>query len=345
MGIEKSTTGVTVTATSGSITSTTVTPVVTTIREDTSYIFSFKTENNVPVGAILYIVFPSIITALDRTSTACLSSGTSIDTSSARCTVTGSRYLTITNAFSSTGVTAGTTIVFTVSDITNYVTTVESDTFEIQTRTSGGYTIDSLQTDVKVKATEGTISIFQTTPFSYETGVQTSYSFLLRIVDETILINSYFDLIFPDDLSIADTAYSENSCETTIGLSGGLTCEFQGTNELRLFNGFTTGDFLSGNLIFSIDGITNPRSLEVSDSFEIKFYDSNGDSQYSKTSGVTVTMTQESDFESISLAIGSEVNGAINDYTFSITLSNLLKNGDIIMLTVPSLVTVNSSPT
>ena len=67
--IETASTGVTITATAGSITSATATPADTTIRTTTSYTFSFQTENEVPVGAILYITFPSIISIADRTAT------------------------------------------------------------------------------------------------------------------------------------------------------------------------------------------------------------------------------------------------------------------------------------
>lgn len=69
-GIEKASAGITVTATPGTITGASVVPTVTTIRTATTYTFRFRPENEVPVGAIIYIVFPDIISISDRTSTA-----------------------------------------------------------------------------------------------------------------------------------------------------------------------------------------------------------------------------------------------------------------------------------
>lgn len=82
--IEKTTTGITITATPGKITPATVTPVDTKIRASTSYTFVFTVQTQVPVGGIVYIVFPTTINLLDQTSAACLSSGTNIDSTNGR---------------------------------------------------------------------------------------------------------------------------------------------------------------------------------------------------------------------------------------------------------------------
>ena len=209
-GIEAVTSGVTITATPGTINSASVTPTVTTIRETTSYTFTFQTSNDVPVGAIIYITFPLTISAADRTSTSCLSSETNID-ASALCTVTSNKFLTISNGYPSTGVSNSTNITFSIPSITNYNTIQPSDGFGLQTLTSDNYTLDSLSDNVTVTATVGSLSGFTVTTSSNFTGVQNTFTFSLTVSNETILINSYFDITLPSEITVDDTSYSEST--------------------------------------------------------------------------------------------------------------------------------------
>ena len=334
--IEKASTGITITASPGSITAATITPADTTIRASTSYAFKFTVQDAVPIGGILYIVFPSTISITDRTSTACLTAGTNIDSTNAKCTVTSSRYLTISSGFGSAATAAGSSISFTVSSITNYDTTQTSSTFLIYTQTSSSINIDSYQLgSLTVTWTFATISGLTITPSSYSTGVQTTYAFQFTIT-QRILINSYIQIAFPSEITIPDTTYSAGTCQTVIGLSGGISCSFTTSQVVKLSNGFNTGDFLSGLLQFTISGIVNSRSMKPSSSFTVYIYDSNGNGQYGLTSGLTTTMTTPSDFRSISISSGSVNNGAYANYTFSITLSNVIVNGDYIRVTIPS---------
>ena len=340
--IEKTSTGVTITASPGSITSATITPAITTIRASTSYAFTFKVQDAVPIGGIIYIVFPSTIVIADRTSTACLSAGTNIDATNAKWTVTSSRYLTISSGFGSAATAAGSSISFTVSSITNYDTTQTSATFLIYTQTSSSITIDSYQLgSLTVACTFGTISGLTITPSSLFTGVQTTYAFQFTIT-QRILINSYIQISFPTEITISDTTYSAGTWQTVIGLSGGISCSFTSSQVVQLSNGFNTGDFLSGLLQFTISGITNPRSLKPSSSFNVYIYDANGNGQYALTSGLTTTMTTASDFRSISISSGSVNNGAYTNYTFSITLSNVIVSGDYARITIPTEIGLSS---
>ena len=237
---------------------------------------------------------------------------------------------------------ASNTISFTISDVTNHETTHTSKSFKIETQVSSGDTIDSYQLDaLTVASTTSTISGFTITPTSFFTGVQNIYSFQF-VISESILINSYIEITFPSAITIPDTSYSAGTCETVFGLSGGITCEFTSSQVLKLTNGFTTGDFISGTLQFTIDGIQNSRSLEPTASFQTAIYDTSGNGQYAITTGRTLTMTTASDFLSISLSTSSLNNGAVNDYTFSATLSNILKAGEFIRLTFPSEISVTS---
>lgn len=252
--------------------------------------------------------------------------------------------MTILGGYASTATSSNTEITFTVDSITNYVTTKTSGTFLVQTQTSGGSVIDSYQDNaLTTSATTGTITGLTITPTTFSTGVKTTYTFQFSI-SQIILINSYIQITFPSEITIPDSSYSAGTCQTVIGLSGGISCSFTSSQVLRLTNGFNTGDFLSGTLQFTIEGIQNPRSLRPTDSFQARIYDPNGDGQYAITTGRTITMLAASDFKSISISQGSENNGAVTDYTFSITLSNTLVAGDFIRVTFPTEVGI-SSPT
>lgn len=183
--------------------------------------------------------------------------------------------------------------------------------------------------------TFATISGLTIIPSTLSTGVQTTYAFQFTIT-QRILINSYIEIVFPSEITIPDTTYSAGTCQTVIGLSGGISCSFTTSQTVRLSNGFNTGNFLSGILQFTISGIVNPRSMKPTTSFNIYIYDASGYGQYAITTGLITTMTTPSDFRSISISSGSVNNGATTNYTFSITLSNVIVNGDYIRVTIPS---------
>jgi hypothetical protein len=71
--------------------------------------------------------------------------------------------------------------------------------------------------------------------------------------------------------------------------------------------------------------------------------DPNGDYQYSITTGRTLTMIVASDFQSISLSSASQNNGATSNYTFSMTLSNVLNVGEYIRVIFPSQITATAN--
>lgn len=213
--IEMVSTGITVTATAGYVTSATVTPTDSTIRVTTTYRFTFQTENIIPVGAILYIVFPSTISISNRAATSCLASATNIDAVNGLCTVTSTKYLTISSAYNNQ-VLAGNLVNFTVSGVTNYITSLTSDSFEIQTKTSNGYIIDKYQDGVlTVTATSQTITGFNVSSTTTNTGVSETYTFGFDFTTIIMVTSSYIQIIFPSEITISDTDYSANTCQTS----------------------------------------------------------------------------------------------------------------------------------
>jgi hypothetical protein len=329
--IETVLTGINITASAGYITPATVTPTDATIRASTTYEFTFQTENIIPSGAIIYIAFPSTITISDRSGTSCLTDATNIDAVNGVCTVTSTRFLTISNAYT-TQVLAGNLVNFTISGVTNYITSLTSDTFEIETRTSAGFVIDKYQAGVlTVTATAQTITGFTVASTTTTTGVAETYTFDFDFTTITVLTSSYIQIVFPSEITISDTEYSANTCQTTGLVPSDISCTFATPQILE-----SVGQFNGSSFSFTVDDVTNPRTTEVTSSFQMFVLDSNGDFQYSATTGYTLTMTDASDFQSISLSSASQNNGATTNYTFSMTLSNALIAGEFIQVIFPA---------
>lgn len=210
--IESVSTGVTVTATAGDITTFTVSPDNTKIRERTLYTFTFVTENTIPVGASLTITFPSGITAENRSGTSCVTAATGI-TTAAKCTVTSSTLLVITAGFATSAVTAGNTISFKVNSITNANTVQTTGNFQAYFSDSSSNIIDSYKyTNVTLTFVVNTLQNFAIAPTSTYTGVETSYKFTITSsTDKVILQNSIIQIVFPSEILIGNTATSAAS--------------------------------------------------------------------------------------------------------------------------------------
>lgn len=111
-------------------------------------------------------------------------------------------------------------------------------------------------------------------------------------------------------------------------------------------NGFTTGSVPAGTeIVFSIGGILNPVSTTTSSSFTYTTYDSSMYQIDVRNSGITVTMTSVGDFVAVGVTLASYVNGASNVYTFTMTASSPLSDGNYIYIKVPDTITPPVSPT
>lgn len=211
--IETVTTGVTVTATTGEIKTFTVSPENTRIRERTLYTFTFVTENDVPVGSSITIIFPTQIAIEDRTSTACVSGATGISSTNARCTVTSTSRLVITGGFPTTAIKAGNTISFKVNSVLNGNTVEPTSNFQAEFLDSTSFAIDRYKnTDVKVTFVVNTLQDLVINPTLRFTGVQTTYTITVTVAaDKTILRSSVIRIVFPSEIIISNPTSSAAS--------------------------------------------------------------------------------------------------------------------------------------
>ena len=146
-------------------------------------------------------------------------------------------------------------------------------------------------------------------------------------------------------ISIPNTSTASSSCTKISGILTNILCSVS-SSTITVSNGFTSGSVAGGtSLSFSIGGILNPVSMATTSSFSVQTYDSSGYSIDYRNSGITVAMTSVNQFTSIGLTLGSYVNGATNTYTFSFVASSPISDGNYIFMTVPSTVTLPTSPT
>ena len=124
--IATKTTGITYTASEGSITAMSATPDATTVGISTSVLFSFKPTHKIPVSSQLKVTIPVEASITAKDSTSCSLSNLSQIQLSATCTVSG-RVITISNPFSADFIQDGSkTITFKIGDLTMPGTTVPS---------------------------------------------------------------------------------------------------------------------------------------------------------------------------------------------------------------------------
>ena len=341
--IETVTSGITVTATPGDILNFTVTPDNTEIRENTIYRFEFITENIILSGSSLIITFPSEITVRSDTPTSCISVSTEMNSTTATCGVSGN-VLTISSGFPN-DVTAGNSITFTATSVaTNANTTATTSYFQAQFDDSSSNTIDQYDgTDVTLTFVTQSLQGFTVSPQSDYTGVETTYNFTLTAAtDEVILQNSYINIQFPSSIEIGNTTSSASSCLRISGFPDDISCSFNDTNSLIINNGFNSSSYSGGSLVFTISGIRNPRSTATTLSFKTYIYDSSGNGQYSFETGATISVSTVSNLTDISISRSDTTNAVTNTYTFTITLVNVIQDGDYIEVVFPSEISVGS---
>ncbi|CAI2382006.1 unnamed protein product [Moneuplotes crassus] len=326
--------GVTITATPGSIPTATATPVITTVNAVTEYTISFTAESIIPTGALLKLTLPVTLKTNNGTRS-CVSVATNI-TQAASCVITNDREFLISGGFLA-DLAAGSAVTFNINQITNYGTNQTSAVFVLQTQTSAGDVIDSYSgTTMVVTATPSTFTEMNVTASELVTGKENTYRFDFNFTVDSVLANSILDVVFPSEIVVSNTDYSANTCRINTGILNSISCAFVETQKLRITQLFNDSRFLSRDFSIEIDDVKNPRSVLTSSSFQLLVLDQNLYSQKVLTTGKTVTANVPSDFQSISVVPISEANGAITNYSFSITTANAMSVGEFIRIIFPT---------
>ncbi|CDW77580.1 UNKNOWN [Stylonychia lemnae] len=350
--IAELTTGITVADTilaTGTVTGFVLTPTSTVINEQTTYKLTFKPSHSIPTNSKIKITFPSSMVMTDASCT--LSSVTLASLNPSACEMS-SNVLTLTNPFgSSTFTKGGSAFSFMFSSGgKNPSIIADAGTFIVQTYAtilSVDYPIDESSFTNVFTPTATLLKATLTTISSYVTNAQpSSYTFTITPKSD-VASGSQLKFIFPTQIQLTDSGTSVTPITTTISgttrtLSGCTTTSVSGLVNVicsdpftSAFNGGGTGSFT-----ITLGGMKNPRSLAVTDSFEIFLKDSSGGDLEVIQTGITATMLTQSDMVLFKAVPDSFVNGASATYEFTIQSSQALSNGDYISFLLPTEITL-----
>jgi hypothetical protein len=118
-----------------------------------------------------------------------------------------------------------------------------------------------------------------------------------------------------------------------------LQCNYDADkNQVKIMNGFKTGASAEDPpmLQWSIPGISNPRSVITTGTFNVTIYDRSGKVLYiNNETSPAVTMESYQTPNSITYTRTSYVNGEPSNYTWRVLASNYLQAGDQLVWKLP----------
>ncbi|CAG9335482.1 unnamed protein product [Blepharisma stoltei] len=320
-------TSYTLQSTSGNIKNVIITPLSYTINANTTYSFAFEPSDPIPQSGAIMVTAPSQISFTNSAISTCYNiiSGLSPN---AQCEVKSSKYLFITNAFSSdysSGV-----LSFQLNNAVNPGTIQVSDPFIVETYTSSEflYLID-YDASATITATSDSLKGVTIAPSSFTTGDITTYTFSIN-TRNTIPQGGGLKIVFPEEISIQDTTVK---CQNAVGIDSSFTCT-NTYNSITISNGFLSSSFQPGLISFTIGSIKNPGSLKASKSFQV-FTSYSGLTIDSMTQGITIQMQTPHTLQA-SISSASYTVGETTSYTLKITPYNALPANSGLQIVPPS---------
>lgn len=346
--IAQVTTGITYTATPGTMTGVTLTPENTIVSTVTAIRFRFLPAHSLLATTTVFeIVLPSDVSIVQQTNpSTCTLSELQYISPSVTCTVVGNT-ITLTNPFQINYTpTSSEVLGFKINGMTMPPSLKPPGAVIITSKVGSPtlYNVDTISATGLFVATVGSMSEFSVTPTNRKTYVTTTYTFAFK-PQNAILQNGYVTVDIPTQVSIPNPTTAASSCVRIDGFQTAITCTIL-DRKITVTNGFQTGNFAAGGQVsFSMNGILNPVSTSTTSSFVFQTFDSNNYQINVRSSGITVTMTSVGDLERASLTLGSTINGATTTYTFTFRASSPLVDGDKMYIKVPDSITPPVSPT
>jgi hypothetical protein len=350
--LDTQTNNIFLTATAGSIASSTLTPTSQVVGATTTLTVSMTTSNKVLAGGKVKVTFPkwnpnaivsSDIQSMIETGFS-VTAISNLQQSTLTATFSGD-VLTISNAIPS-DITAGSAISFSVTNFKNPISTSTTTGFTLTTTDGSDGNIDSGSTTVRVTTPA---TVFDTS-FAVTSGsttvVQESTVFRLQFkIPVPLNSGCIMDITFPSDFTL-------NGAELTtvrgLGLFGGartLSGSLNvGNNTYTITDGCTT--YVSANIFAIIDfnSIKNPDSIKPTSSVQVFVKDSSQFSVAQITAGITyiattgtvtgITLTPENTIVSTTTAI---------TLTF-LPAHSLYADESRIEITLPSDVSITDQP-
>lgn len=311
----------------GQLTSPSILPSLTKVNTKSLYTFSFLTSNPVPATSTITITFPSSI----------------ILQISQILPTFGFDYTTLTYTSTSSQISITNPIVsykeencyfeFSIDSCINPSSTtpiyasVSIYSLSYISDTSGLFVIVSTAGNVMVNSISLSNSgINQSTVYAFS-----FYS------EEKVLKGSCIRVEYPNDVLASDISACSSISE---GISSSSLCSSL-SNILYITNAFSE-DFTSGNMKFSISGVTNPSTTKPTGAFIIGVY-TDSTFLYKISENRTFFITATPGTLGATVVPESYITGEVTSYIFSLTISNKILTGGYLLVVVPSLFQISSS--
>ncbi|CAI2378427.1 unnamed protein product [Moneuplotes crassus] len=349
--LDQQTTNILLVATSGALSSITLTPASQVVGETTTLTLSFQNTHTIMTGGKIKVTFPkwnpgalldSQKLSMIETGFAITSITTNLNSGSLSATFTND-VLTLSNAVTS-DIAAGSTITFSVTNFKNPISTATHSGFTVQTTDSSDGIIDTGTATIRIT----TASAVYNGAFTASTTSVVQENSVFRVIFQVpvpLESGCIVEIKFPTDF----TSFSINEVRG-YSLFGGSIVKSggsfnAGSNTYTLPNSCTSYVSSGTQGILDFDSIQNPQSIKITGSIEIYVKDS---SQYligQLTTGVTHTSTTGT-ITSVSLIPENTIVSTSTSATLKFLPShNLLADESKIIITLPSDVSATDQST
>lgn len=187
---------------------------------------------------------------------------------------------------------------------------------------------------------------FSVTASDYMAGA-TDVTYYFKVIPrQRVAKGAYIIVNLPSELKVEDTNKLTRACHRyQEGWFNGfaynyIQCRYDSDkNTITVRNGFKTDSSAADPPIlqWAIPGMTNPRAVMTTGTFNVTIYDESNKVLYfwNLTGTPTVTMSEFRTPDSINYTRSTEVNGQMSNYSWRIVASNYLTEGDQFVFTLP----------
>ena len=342
--LDSRTTGITLTATVGTLTAATMTPESDVVGEITTVTFSITLAHDIPTGGSISISFPKwnpdatsgTIFSMIQGTYAC--TGVQNVEPNLNC-IFSNDILNISNTNPSSNIIASTVCMFNVTSIRNPISTAAKTGISLTTLSSDGGSIDSGSLSLQV-STAATISSGTAVADGSNTVSELATIDLTFSIPVPLDIGCIIQITFPSDMQITTTDLTEVNGLGLFGSKTPIPLNIDTANNIFTVNNactiYRTTDF---DAIIEFINVTSPLSVKPSNSFAISITTSSGDSIASVNSGILYTAS-EGQISSITATPNVTTVGTVTSVLFSFAPAHKIPVSSQISVTLPTEVSI-----
>ena len=342
--LDSRTTGITLTATVGTLTAASMTSESDVVGEITTVTFNITLAHDIPTGGGISISFPKwnpdatsgTIFSMIQGTYAC--TGVQSVETNLNC-IFSNDILNISNTNPSSNITANTVCTFTVTSIRNPISTAAKTGISLTTLSSDGGSIDSGSLSLTV-STAATISSGTAVADGNNTVSELATIDLTFSIPVPLDIGCVINITFPSEMQLSTTNLKQVTGFGLFGSATNLSLEIDTANNIFTVNSacdvYRTTDF---DALIKFANVTSPLSVKPSNSFVISITTSSGDAIASVNSGILYTAS-EGQISSITATPTATTVGTVTSVLFSFVPAHKIPVSSQISVTLPTEVSI-----